>query len=1017
MFRKVLFVLFILVHSHVALGQTVTTFQLTPGVSGTLPFMVGLGFRKGDVPNFPTTNATTSQVIIKSRWNDNSVKHAIASGTQVLTNGSPTTITVSNTTSAPTGTNLTCADITAAAPSASIQAGAIGTVNLSSLFASPFRTWISGPEMVECHYRSAVGSDPTLVAWFHVRRWANGRIWIRVVVKNGYLDVSTGDKTYVPTVTIGGSVVYDNSGASLTHYAHTRWTAEGWVGTDPAITVAHDTTYLQSTKLVPNYWKKTPGSTTLNGLNQTYAPMNTGSWDVDQTGTGDRKFIGPLPQWDALYLTSNGDARAFRSVIANAKGGSTYPLVWDDSATNVTPLPSSRPTWSVNGSGGSGNTIWFVGPLVWDMSHHGSLGYLAYLITGDYFFYELIQDQSAMVYLMNDIALGTGTSRLFGGQTRSVAWAARDVGQYVGISPTSDPVAADYRSLLAYQATYWNNVRTQSGMNTIGFLFSYELAINWPSGTDQGMASAWMQAYWSQSYGLVHDMEPFSDMTAWDAVRNFVYKSTVGITGPNGVDNYCFTKSGGQYAIKISDFGNNQDPKLWYDSWGTVFEQTHGTPNTSCGNTLEGGSGGDPSIAPSGFWGYYLPSIAYAVDHGATGALAAWGRLTGATNWSVLENSGFDDDPKWGVVPRSIPPDTGWWKFPSSHMTPQCPPNNFGGSGVAFADLCYKIVDEWGGGTFDSTRNRLLINGGGHGGYPGNEVYALDFDTGIFSRLSDPGLPIATHPPCVDSIVGGTQPNARHTYDGIEYMPNVDKMLIFSGSLYCGSGDYHSDTWLFNLANNTWAATSPSGTIPRGGPEINTAYDSNTGKVFLHDVWELSSYDPNTNTWTQLSNNFLAGSQITTYMVGVIDPVRKRYILIGNGMAWYYSIAAGSTYIKTALPMTGATTLRDAAAPGLAYDSQNDQIVGWFGSDTIYKLNLTNLTWTTATFTGGPPLNAGACSGNGCVFGKWVYSPTSGVFAVLTDANKDVSTLRITPATGAPPPITGTLRIRAKLPD
>ena len=46
-------------------------------------------------------------------------------------------------------------------------------------------------------------------------------------------------------------------------------------------------------------------------------------------------------------------------------------------------------------------------------------------------------------------------------------------------------------------------------------------------------------------------------------------------------------------------------------------------------------------------------AIAYAVDHGATGASAAWTRLTSATNWSDVESSGFDDIPIWGVVPRS----------------------------------------------------------------------------------------------------------------------------------------------------------------------------------------------------------------------------------------------------------------------------------------------------------------------------------------------------------------------------
>jgi hypothetical protein len=47
-----------------------------------------------------------------------------------------------------------------------------------------------------------------------------------------------------------------------------------------------------------------------------------------------------------------------------------------------------------------------------------------------------------------------------------------------------------------------------------------------------------------------------------------------------------------------------------------------------------------------------MPAIAYAVDHGAPGAAAAFARLTGASNWNAIATSGFDDLPIWGIVPR-----------------------------------------------------------------------------------------------------------------------------------------------------------------------------------------------------------------------------------------------------------------------------------------------------------------------------------------------------------------------------
>src|SRR5207245_11351970 len=123
------------------------------------------------------------------------------------------------------------------------------------------------------------------------------------------------------------------------------------------------------------------------------------------------------------------------------------------------------------------------------------------------------------------------------------------------------------------------------------------------------------------------DLEPFSDMSTWNAVRNHLYQSVVGILGLTGTNNYCFTGAS-NYTITVAS-SNNSDTTTWYQSWGTVYQSTFGTANTSCGNTLTGSSGADPASASTGFWGNLLPGIAYAADHGASGAAAAWTRLTG----------------------------------------------------------------------------------------------------------------------------------------------------------------------------------------------------------------------------------------------------------------------------------------------------------------------------------------------------------------------------------------------------
>jgi chitodextrinase len=639
-------------------GSTITSFQLSSPIGGTLPFTVGLGFRKGDAPSSISLGIPDQQVIIKRTWSDGSAKTAIVSGRATLSAGTPLTVNVL-VGGGSGGTAKTCTDIQAANPSASVQLGSIGTVTLSNLLATPFRTWVSGPEMVECHYRGNVGSDTDLDVWFYVRLFADGRMWVRTIVYNSYLDLdydASGNRTtknYVPTVIIGGTMVYNNGGASLTNYQNTSWTVQGWIGGDPQITAKHDMRYLEASKLVPNYMNQTPSVNALNGLVQTYTPMNNAGWTVSMGQTGFQNQIGLLPLWDALDVTSNEDSRAWNAVQANAQALYSYPITWHSSSTHLPFRPSDFPTWGFCGSGCGGATSYGAGPLSWDVAHHGSGGYLAYLITGDYFYLEEMEDQSATCYVVNAPNHGSGTSRDIRGdvQDRAVAWCTTTVSQLAGIGPSGDSIVSDYQSWLSNGAiNVLLGIVNTPGINPLGYILGYPA--NCHPGTDpQFCLSPFEEHFNMQALGMGRDIEALPDLTNWITVENWFDQAVVGILGPNGASNYCFANAS-PYNLTVSSTTSN-DPTTWLTSWGAVWSANNGgAQNTSCGNTLLGGSGGDPANASTGYWGNLMPAIAYATDHGVTGALASWARLTGATNWSVVLNSGFGDTPMWGIVPR-----------------------------------------------------------------------------------------------------------------------------------------------------------------------------------------------------------------------------------------------------------------------------------------------------------------------------------------------------------------------------
>lgn len=621
-----------------------SSFALTSAESGFLPFTIGLGFGRGDIPAGFSLDLLDAQVDVKRRWIDGSVKHAIVSGFVTMKANEPSVVKI--TAGSDSGGNaLSCADIAAANVDASVTLGKFGQVYLAPLLRSPVRTWLSGTQVVECHYVSGVGTDPTLRVRFHVRMYKGGRTRVRAIVENGFLDRTTVDKSYVPLVMIGTARAFDNGGSAISHYAHTRWVAEGWIGGDPKVIARHDTAYLIATRLVPNYWMNRPASgSALDSLTQTYSPMGRGDFTASMGETGYQAQIGILPNWDALFFTSSGDPRALRAVIANSLSLGSYGIVWRDGADELPARPSKRPNWSAGGEGQGGQNSVGAGPLTWEYAHHPSAGYLAYLLTGDYVHLETMQHQASTVYLVNSSASGPGVARSLQGQTRAVAWGARTIGQLAAIGP-DDPVTEDYRALLASNVSKLRSVAATLGPSALGILYEYDLNLYAPA-----TIAPWQQAFFVQTFGHLSDVEPLEEAAALDEVRNFLYRIPVGMLGA-GRSDACFTRAS-RYTIKIGT-GTLTGLSQAFTSWRDVDAASEGGAS-ACGPTLGGDSGGAPSSAASGYWGNLMPSIAFAVDHAAPGADAAWKRLTSAKNWDAIAGSAWETAASWAIVPRGF---------------------------------------------------------------------------------------------------------------------------------------------------------------------------------------------------------------------------------------------------------------------------------------------------------------------------------------------------------------------------
>jgi hypothetical protein len=82
-------------------------------------------------------------------------------------------------------------------------------------------------------------------------------------------------------------------------------------------------------------------------------------------------------------------------------------------------------------------------------------------------------------------------------------------------------------------------------------------------------------------------------------------------------------------------------------------------------------------------------------------------------------------------------PGLGWCELTDTKLRSVCPdPNKY--SAIQANEGCGGVINDWSGGSVDQKRNRLLIWGGGHRGYFGNELYALDLNLLKLLRLNDP---------------------------------------------------------------------------------------------------------------------------------------------------------------------------------------------------------------------------------------------------------------------------------------
>ena len=367
-----------------------------------------------------------------------------------------------------------------------------------------------------------------------------------------------------------------------------------------------------------------------------------------------------------------------------------------------------------------------------------------------------------------------------------------------------------------------------------------------------------------------------------------------------------------------------------------------------------------------------------------------------------------DPDPPFSDDEQTLHdlPAGSWWQAPASTMRTVCPDRG--------DENCAAVITAWSGGAYDTVHNRVLIFGGGHADYSGNELYAFDIGTLTWSRLTDPSPSTYMDQ---DPLPDG-QPVSRHSYDGLQYLTHADRFFAVGGSRWHDGGGTHV-TWTFDPGANTWQDMEPEN-VPSFSNCCSdaSAYDFASRRVYLHITGYLVSYDFDTNRYETLSD-FGFPPLWPRYEVWgdkrcLMDTSRDLLWCLGSGLVMVYDVA-NDQYVTDDWVTTGGAPFSNAdqvgghteqifettggevitaSAPGADYDAVSDEIVAWVGGG-VWALDLETREWRHGTSEGAPesPTSHGT-------YGRWRYIPRTNVFVLVNSVDDNVYFYKHTPGCG-----------------
>lgn len=267
------------------------------------------------------------------------------------------------------------------------------------------------------------------------------------------------------------------------------------------------------------------------------------------------------------------------------------------------------------------------------------------------------------------------------------------------------------------------------------------------------------------------------------------------------------------------------------------------------------------------------------------------------------------------------------------------------------------VIDAWNGGAFATGFGRygsLVVWGGGHQDYYGNEIYTFDLESRRWTRLTNPFAgPInwtSANPDYPDARYPDGTPIPPHTYDQVEYHPLTNSFITLR-SMADNTPSNAPIPFMFSFDTRTW----------RPGPR-NTRDHHSSGGWSVYDAsrdlfWAeggsgtdaFSSFNPNglnaDGTYGRFTNYpYKIG---ITGAVAALDPVRD--IILVSSLRTDSRIHAIDLTVPNnndvIIPYGGSAPSTFRSAHGWEWSQTRNSFIYWSGQE-VFELRPPATGWS-----------------------------------------------------------------------